>query len=104
MASSTNNPIPTFEAIRTCTLEKLGVSPCLWQCNVTKSVLEALNDVVSVAPTGGGKTMTFWMPLLFRPEGIVVVITPLNILGSQVRVCAQRCEELPGFQSEVVGE
>lgn len=30
-----------------------------------------------------GKTLTFWMPLLFRPLGILLVITPLNILGKQ---------------------
>ena len=33
--------------------------------------------------TGMGKTMTFWMPLLFRPQGIQLVVTPLNILGEQ---------------------
>jgi superfamily II DNA helicase RecQ len=31
-----------------------------------------------------GKTLTFWMPLLFFPAGhIQVVITPLNLLGQQ---------------------
>ena len=31
-----------------------------------------------------GKTLTFWMPLLFRPPGsIQIVVTPLNILGKQ---------------------
>jgi len=30
-----------------------------------------------------GKTLTFWMPLLFRPEGIQIVVTPLNLLGKQ---------------------
>ena len=33
--------------------------------------------------TGSGKTLTFWMPLLFRLEGIQIIITPLNILGKQ---------------------
>jgi superfamily II DNA helicase RecQ len=32
---------------------------------------------------GAGKTLTFWMPLLFRPNGIQIVVTPLNILGQQ---------------------
>lgn len=31
-----------------------------------------------------GKTLTFWMPLLFFPAGhIQVVVTPLNLLGRQ---------------------
>ena len=31
-----------------------------------------------------GKTLTFWMPLLFRPKGSVqIIVTPLNILGKQ---------------------
>ena len=31
-----------------------------------------------------GKTLTFWMPLLFCPTGhIQVVITPFNLLGRQ---------------------
>ena len=25
----------------------------------------------------------FWMPLLFIPDGIQIVVTPLNILGKQ---------------------
>ena len=31
--------------------------------------------------TGAGKTLTFWMPLLFDKGSIQVVVTPLNILG-----------------------
>ena len=30
-----------------------------------------------------GKTLTFWIPLLFRPDGIQIIITPLNQLGKQ---------------------
>ena len=31
-----------------------------------------------------GKTLMFWMPLLFRPKGsIQIIVTPLNILGKQ---------------------
>ena len=41
-------------------------------------------DVIIIAGTGMGKTLTFWMPLLFFPAGhIQVVITLLNILGKQ---------------------
>ena len=40
-------------------------------------------DIISIAATGVGKSLTFWMPLLFDKGGIQVVVTPLNILGDQ---------------------
>ena len=35
-------------------------------------------DVITIAPTGSGKSLTYWMPLLFIKYGITVVVTPLN--------------------------
>ncbi|KAF8150233.1 P-loop containing nucleoside triphosphate hydrolase protein [Crassisporium funariophilum] len=60
-----------------------GYRPCLWQIRVVQALLKNDKDVVSIAATGSGKTLTFWMPLLFVPEAIQIVITPLNILGKQ---------------------
>ncbi|KAF8983251.1 hypothetical protein BDQ17DRAFT_1261558, partial [Cyathus striatus] len=41
-------------------------------------------DVISIAGTGMGKMLTFWMPLLFCPTGSMqIIVTPLNILGKQ---------------------
>ena len=40
-------------------------------------------EVVIISPTGSGKTLTFWLPLLFNDQGIIIVITALNILGAQ---------------------
>ncbi|KAJ7037743.1 P-loop containing nucleoside triphosphate hydrolase protein, partial [Mycena alexandri] len=57
--------------------------PCLWQLKVVRAILKRDKDVASIAATGSGKTLTFWMPLLFVPDGIQIVITPLNILGKQ---------------------
>ncbi|KAI9437493.1 P-loop containing nucleoside triphosphate hydrolase protein, partial [Lactarius indigo] len=34
-------------------------------------------------PTGSGKTLTFWIPLLFNGDGVSIVITPLNVLGEK---------------------
>ncbi|KIP02702.1 hypothetical protein PHLGIDRAFT_78720, partial [Phlebiopsis gigantea 11061_1 CR5-6] len=73
------------EDIRARAEEHFGRRPCHWQCKVCWLILER-HDVVCIAPTGVGKTLTFWLPLLFKPDGVVVVITPLNILGSQNRV------------------
>ncbi|KAH9015991.1 P-loop containing nucleoside triphosphate hydrolase protein, partial [Lactarius pseudohatsudake] len=36
-----------------------------------------------LAPTGSGKTLTFWIPLLFNGDGISIVVTPLNVLGEK---------------------
>ena len=44
-------------------------------------------DVVACAPTGAGKTLTFWIPILMAPEDgkdkMSIVVTPLNLLRKQ---------------------
>ncbi|EPT02387.1 hypothetical protein FOMPIDRAFT_1084618, partial [Fomitopsis schrenkii] len=75
--------LPTLDGIRAKTLAELKCDPCRWQSMSTLASLEGKKDVVTVAPTGSGKTLTFWMPLLFRDDGIQLVVTPLNILGTQ---------------------
>ncbi|KAF8240763.1 hypothetical protein L208DRAFT_1383678 [Tricholoma matsutake] len=60
-----------------------GQRPCLWQIRVVQAILKNDKDIVSVSAMGSGKTLTFWMPLLFIPDGIQIVVTPLNILGKQ---------------------
>ncbi|KAG1898743.1 P-loop containing nucleoside triphosphate hydrolase protein, partial [Suillus fuscotomentosus] len=56
--------------------------PCLWQVKVAQALLKGDHDVLCTAGTGMGKTLGFWIPLLFR-QGIQIVITPLNMLGKQ---------------------
>ena len=56
--------------------------PCLWQIRVVRAIL-AGEDVITIAPTGSGKSLTYWMPLLFIKYGITVVVTPLKLLGGQ---------------------
>jgi DEAD/DEAH box helicase len=76
--------IPSFEQIQKRTNEVFGVRPCLWQSQIVQSILQRKNDVVSIAGTGMGKTLVFWIPILFRPPGSVqIIVTPLNLLGSQ---------------------
>jgi superfamily II DNA helicase RecQ len=60
-----------------------GYSPCLWQIRVVQALLKNDKDVISVSATGSGKSLTFWMPLLFVPDSIQIVVSPLNILGKQ---------------------
>jgi superfamily II DNA/RNA helicase len=55
----------SHDEIRRETLERFGFVPCLWQIRVVEAILKHDHDVVSMAATGSGKTLTFWMPLLF---------------------------------------
>ena len=41
-----------------------GVHPCLWQICVICAML-AGDNVITIAPTGLGKSLTYWMPLLY---------------------------------------
>jgi superfamily II DNA helicase RecQ len=74
---------PSHDEIRRKTFEQFGFVPCLWQIRVVEAILKHNHDVVSIAATGSGKTLTFWMPLLFCEGGIQIVISPLNLLGKQ---------------------
>lgn len=80
---ATECPVPSFDEIRSKALEYFGKRPCAWQIHVCQELLHGDRDLISVAGTGMGKTLTFWMPLLFRPQGLQLIVTPLNILGEQ---------------------
>ena len=73
---------PSYEEIRQKTFEAFGFYPCLWQICVVEAILKHDRDVISIAATGSGKTLTFWMPLLFHKGGVQMVVTPLNLLGT----------------------
>ncbi|ETW79928.1 hypothetical protein HETIRDRAFT_232841, partial [Heterobasidion irregulare TC 32-1] len=64
------------------TLSFFKKHPCLWQLKVVKAILKGDRDVTCISGTGSGKTLTFWMPLLFASR-IQIIVTPLNILGKQ---------------------
>ncbi|KAG0701802.1 hypothetical protein DFH29DRAFT_757003, partial [Suillus ampliporus] len=57
--------------------------PCLWQLKVARALLQGNHDVLCIAGTGVGKTLGFWIPLLFCVNSIQLVVTPLNLLGKQ---------------------
>ncbi|KAG6380009.1 hypothetical protein JVT61DRAFT_8082 [Boletus reticuloceps] len=78
-----STPVPSISDIRKCAEEILKLRPCLWQLKVVEALLKRDQDVLCIAGTGMGKTLTFWMPLLFRPDGIQIIVTPLNMLGKQ---------------------
>ena len=83
MSDTSKTRVPSILEIRQKVIQLLGYRPCLWQIRVVEALLKHDKDIISIAATGSGKTLTFWMPLLFRPDGIQIIITPLNILGKQ---------------------
>jgi superfamily II DNA helicase RecQ len=40
-------------------------------------------DVVLISGTASGKTLTFWIPMLYETGSITLLVTPLNLLGKQ---------------------
>ncbi|KAG1762233.1 hypothetical protein EDD22DRAFT_759432, partial [Suillus occidentalis] len=54
--------------------------PCLWQLKLADALLKGDQDIVCIAGTGMGKTLSFWILLLFCNNSIQLVITPLNLL------------------------
>jgi hypothetical protein len=83
-------PRPSLEELRKLTKQVFGQIPCLWQLRVVDAILQRNKDVILTAATGAGKTLTFWMPLLARPEGVQIICAPLNILGTlNVRALAK---------------
>lgn len=76
----------SVKEIRDYTEEVTGKRPCWFQIKVALAVYEG-KDVVACAPTGAGKTLSFWIPLLLALKDsldpMVIVVTPLNLLGKQ---------------------
>jgi ATP-dependent DNA helicase RecQ len=59
------------------------------QLDILKSVLEG-RDTLAVMPTGGGKSLCYQLPALYRP-GIVVVVSPLiSLMKDQVQALRNR--------------
>ncbi|KAG2148115.1 P-loop containing nucleoside triphosphate hydrolase protein [Suillus clintonianus] len=77
-----NSEAPSFADLRALALECFGKRPCLWQMKVAKAFVQKDRDIVCIAGTSLGKTMSFWLPLLLK-KGLQIIVTPLNQLGKQ---------------------
>jgi superfamily II DNA helicase RecQ len=71
--------------------ERTGIRPCIWQIEVVCMVLEGV-DVMTIAATGSGKSLCYWMALLYVKNGIVFLVTPLKLLGKQFVETLERNE------------
>ena len=50
--------------------ERMGIRPCIWQIKVVHKVLKGI-DVITIAATGPGKPLCYWMVLLYMKYRIV---------------------------------
>ncbi|KAF8976264.1 hypothetical protein BDQ17DRAFT_1267493 [Cyathus striatus] len=76
--------VPSEDYIRTKTTCLFNVRPYLWQIKVVQAIFKRDGDIISIAGTGMGKTLMFWMPLLFRPaSSMQIIVMSLNILSKQ---------------------
>lgn len=55
------------------------IVPHKWQLDVAESLLLGI-DCEVIAATGAGKTLPFVLPLLVRPEMMIVILSPLDAL------------------------
>ncbi|KAJ3552963.1 hypothetical protein NP233_g12754 [Leucocoprinus birnbaumii] len=77
------SPLPSPEQIRTDVIKRFKVHPCLYQIHNALAQFRG-EDCITIAATGSGKTLTFWIPLLYLPKkAFIFLITALNILGDQ---------------------
>ena len=60
----------------------MGIRLCIWQIKVVHKVLKGI-DVITIAATASGKSLCYWMALLYVKYRIVFLVTPLKLLGKQ---------------------
>ncbi|KIJ48232.1 hypothetical protein M422DRAFT_162884 [Sphaerobolus stellatus SS14] len=63
--------------------ESLQNHLCIGQLKAACAQIEKRSDVIFISNTGSGKTLTFWIPMLYEEDYITILITPLNVLGQQ---------------------
>ena len=74
--------LPTDQEIRAKTHDIFGKRPCNFQIKLCKAQLQRKN-IISIAATGSGKTLSYLMTLPFSPNSIVIIVTALVVLGDQ---------------------
>jgi superfamily II DNA helicase RecQ len=92
-----SSPLPTTwsdQNIRTLIEAKLKRRPCLFQNELARAVYSK-KDVIGIAATGSGKSLTMYMPFLMaRADGwadnMVFIVGPLNNLAQQTEAEIQK--------------
>lgn len=88
--------LPSICDVRVKIHARFGFRPCLWQVAAIRAILKGTDDVLLIAGTGMGKSLTFFAPLCFRePGALQIIVSPLNLLGKQQVESLRRA----GFES-----
>ena len=73
----------TIQRIWDITEAKFGKRPCWFQIQTALAIYEG-KDIVGCAPTGAGKTLSYWIPLLMALEDkknkMSFVVTPTQLV------------------------
>ena len=75
--------VPSLAALRDLTVSSFHLDACDFQLEFAQAILEGKKHVLLQAGCGMGKTLGFWVPLLARSSGFLIVVTPLTLLGDQ---------------------
>ena len=75
--------VPSLAVLRDLTHSKFQLDACDFQLEFAQAILEGKKNVLLQAGCGMGKTLGFWVPLLARSSGFLIVVTPLTLLGDQ---------------------
>jgi len=80
----------------------MGIRPCIWKIEVVHKVLEGV-DVMTIVVMGSGKSLCYWMVLLYVRYGIVFLVTPLKLLGKQFVKTLERNDLHANATNELFG-
>lgn len=75
--------VPSLDDLRALTLKSFGKNVYNFQLEFAQALLEGKKHVLLQARCGMGKTLGFWILLLAKPSGILIIISPLTLLGNQ---------------------
>jgi len=78
-----DSSVPSLASLRELAISTFGWNPCSFQVEFAQAILKGDKHVLLQAGCGMGKTLGFWIPLLSRTSGSLVVVTPLTLLGEQ---------------------
>ena len=81
--AATVSPLPSADQIRADTEIFFGMRPCVGQIKAIIAQLEKTTELVFISGTGSGKTLTFWIPMIYETTSITILVTALNVLGHQ---------------------
>ena len=81
--------LPSVQQTQEDTQQVFGITPCIGQITAALAQLEKKTDVVFISGTGSGKTLTFWIPMIYEKDSITILVTALNVLGHQTAATLQ---------------